>query len=111
MKRLGSIILALLLGTLLTAQNGNFKPKVWRLTQLSGNVRLSGTYTEGTNLLAGSNDETKNSTLSAGVSLFTRSFIYHPNLLSLDITGSYEPRIQQYQALVRPDYSTNSSSS
>jgi len=110
MKRLNLICVILgLYAGVVTAQNGNFKPSYWRLTQLSGNVSLSGTYNEGNNILSGINDETQNSSLSGAISLFTKSYIYHPNLLSLDISGSYEPKIMNYQAIVRPDFSTTNS--
>lgn len=109
MKRLLLIALLMISTYSVLGQNNGFKPAVWRLTQLSGNTRLSGTYSQGTNILIDTDEQTQNSSLSAGLSLFTRSYIYHPNLLSLDISGGYEPKIQKYQAIVRPDYAINSS--
>ncbi|MCK5443374.1 MAG: hypothetical protein KAJ23_15930, partial [Maribacter sp.] len=65
MKRL--MLIALLVGSTysLLGQNNGFKPVFWRLTQLSGNARLSGTYSQGTNILINTDEQTQNSSLSA----------------------------------------------
>ena len=88
------------------SQNRNYQPVFYKLTNLSGNVRLSGGY----NYLENESETAKTSSLFAGISLFTRSFMYHPNLVTFDVSVGYEPRITKMQAIVRPDYSVNNSS-
>ncbi|WP_242093911.1 hypothetical protein [Aestuariivivens sediminicola] len=92
------------------SQYYKFEPSIWKITALSGEVRLSGNYNYGDNILSGENNEVQNSMVSGGLSLFTRSYMYHPNLLSLDVSGGYEPQVGKFQELVRPDYSINNSS-
>ncbi|WP_372793246.1 hypothetical protein [Lutibacter sp.] len=110
------ISLILLLVTFLgLAQNNNFTPKIWKLTSLSGSIRLTGSYNIATysfedNMLGNTENQITLSQMSAGVSLFTKSYVYHPNLLSLDISGGYDPKAMKHQELVQPDYATNSTS-
>jgi hypothetical protein len=108
MKKLSVLYVLVLLYTANAyGQYYKIEPSFFKLTQLSGEVRLSGTYNYGENIINGENNEVKNSLLSAGIFLFTKSYMYHPNLLSLDISGGYEPKLGEYQELVRPDYSIN----
>ncbi|MDT8413392.1 MAG: hypothetical protein RQ875_13080 [Vicingaceae bacterium] len=110
------ISLILLLVTFLGfSQTNGFVPKFWGLTALSGNVRTMGSYSVGSygnedNALNLSSNRIEVSQATVGLSLFTKSYIYHPNLLSLDISGSYDPSVSKHQDLVQPDYASNSTS-
>ncbi len=88
------------------SQNREYNPVFYKLTNLSGNVRLSGNFS----FIENESDAYKASSLFAGISLSTKSFFYHPNLLTLDVSAGYEPKIIKMQAIVRPDYTVNGSS-
>lgn len=101
MYRLAYIVFFLLLFQEIGyAQNYEFKPHIWKLTAISGDVRVRGAYGYGSNItVAGENTTLENGMFSIGASLYTRSFIYHPNMLSLDISGGYEPRLTKFEQI------------
>jgi hypothetical protein len=101
MSRLPFILLFLLFFQGIgNAQNYEFEKHIWKLTAISGDVRIRGAYGYGNNItVAGENTTLENGMFSIGASLYTRSFIYHPNLLSLDISGGYEPRLTKFEQI------------
>ncbi len=92
------------------SQNNNFEPTWWKLTNFSGNLRVTGTYNEVEYLINNTSKKTNTTGVFGGISLFTKSYVYHPNLLSIDLSLGYEPNIKKVQQLVSPEYSISNTS-
>ena len=87
------------------SQNNGSITGGWRFTGISGEVKLKGLYSERYTTLKDLYEYHKNSNISGGVKLNTRSYIWHPNFLLMEIGGEYSPEANQDNYLVSPDHS------
>jgi hypothetical protein len=88
------------------AQSGkasNFR--LWKLASYNGSVGVRGFYRVQKRILNDVVDNSQFPFLYGGVSLYTTSYIGHPQLLQLDIGGEYNPGISQQTYTVSPDRS------
>ncbi len=83
--------------------NNSFQP--WNLTSISGAVRIKGNYREQNEAINNFSDFSKNSFFTGGVLLNTRSSVWHPNFLLLDVGGEFNPGTNQQKYIVSPDRS------
>ncbi|MBL4746225.1 MAG: hypothetical protein JKY08_07630 [Flavobacteriaceae bacterium] len=108
MKNILVFFLLVLSSTICIAQIGGYQPVFWKLSSFSGNAHLRGSYAYSDSNL----DKIKSSNISPGLSIYTNSYFYHPNLISLSINASYTPDIQDSESLISPSYrATNTNKS
>lgn len=77
-------------------------PRLWTLTNYSGEIKVLAIYKEKHEILTYENKE-KNRELSGGFSLKTTSNILSPKFLVLDANGEYNPSKKDQTQLVFPD--------
>lgn len=65
--------------------------RIWKLTNYSGSVGVRGFYIEKDRMLNNVSEISKNPFIGGKLSLFTSSYIGHPQLLKLDISGEFSP--------------------
>ena len=77
----------LLLSTFCFSQRNRYNIPYFNIISFSGNLQLHGGYT-----FTESNDSKSNSNMyRGGLTLNTTSYIYHPNLVTLSLSGTYGP--------------------
>ena len=79
--------------------------KLWKLTSYSGSVGVRGFYRVQERTRSGIVDQLDYPFLYGGFSLYTTSYIGHPQLLKLDIGGEYNPGMAKQTYTVSPDQS------
>jgi hypothetical protein len=80
----------------------------WSLMEFSGSVGLQGIY--GTRKIENDVEllnKVENYNFSGFASFESKSYIWHPNLVILDIGASYNPSVEKFATIVRPDFATN----
>ncbi len=85
-----------------------YKISPWRLMEYSGGIGLEGMYGS-TKIVndSGLVNKVEKSAFSGIASFESKSYIYHPNFMVLDIGASYNPGASKYaQIVTRTDYST-----
>ncbi len=87
------------------SQNGEVSPAFWRFTSLDGELNLKGFYRERHTTLNDVYEFQKSAYFSGGIKLNTKSYIYHPNFLQLDVGGEYSPGTDLDEYLITPDRS------
>ncbi|MCF6346716.1 MAG: hypothetical protein L3J20_00250 [Flavobacteriaceae bacterium] len=75
----------------------------WKLTSLSGELNLNGSYWDQKTDRSNFNERLESSFISGGLFLNSNSFFWHPNFLSLDVNAGYSPETGQRLSLVTPD--------
>ncbi len=88
------------------SQNGDASMcKVWCPTSLSGGIKLGGQYRYEKGVTNQIYEYQKSPLIYGGILLNSSSYIYHPNLLTLDLSAEYNPEKRQDIYLVVPDQS------
>jgi len=105
MKTFGYICVFLLFPVFCFAQGDASICKAWCPSTISGAVKLGGQYRYEEGVTNGIYNYQKSPMLYGGVLLNTRSYVYHPNFLLLDISAEYNPETRQDDYLVVPDRS------
>ncbi|MBI2967805.1 MAG: hypothetical protein HYY40_08330 [Bacteroidetes bacterium] len=108
MKTAASIFLILLPPGLCSAQDNpagqaSFLP--FKLTSFSGEIKAKGTYREQETFRPDYYFLQKSYFGSGGILIKTKSFILHPDFLSLDAGGEYSPETNREKNLVLPAFS------
>ncbi len=103
MKSLQIVCFLLLLSISCQAQSYSISRKFWALTGINGAVQLGAGY----RYQAGYSNEIynieKSSRFSGGIMLNTNSYFLHPNFISLNLGGDYNPMFGKDLYLVIPD--------
>lgn len=107
MKKLSVIqVLLLFFSISCYAQLYNGYPEAaWKLMEFTGGVGVNGMY--GSTKLKntfGLLENYERSSFSGIASFESKSYIWHPNFMVLDINASYNPSVKKLASLVRPDY-------
>lgn len=77
--------------------------KAFKLVRISGEANLKGLYREQHRLINEYSETEKYSMISAGLIVRTNSYIFHPNFLTLDLDGEYNPERIKDNYLIIPD--------
>jgi hypothetical protein len=113
MKPLKIIALLLILFTVnghAQLYNG-YEVSPWSLMEFSGGVGLQGMY--GTSKVENDFsllDKQERSAFSGVANFNSKSYVWHPNLLVLDIGASYNPGVRKIFQITRPDYASSQNS-
>ena len=90
------------------SQQYNYPITPFRLLSYNGNISAYGTYYDSS---FGSNEsEHIGYKYGFGGNISTRSYVYHPNFLTLTLSGGYQPQYGEVISTLIPDYLTNLSS-
>ncbi len=87
------------------SQSGSNKMKGWGLMSYSGNVGVGGFYRKQMRTLSNIVDRSEFPFLMGRFSLYTQSFVGHPNLLLLYVGGEFNPGTSKQNYTVSPDRS------
>ncbi len=79
--------------------------KLWKLISYNGSIGARGFYRTQERTLNNILDESKFPFLYGAFSLYTTSYIGHPQLLKLDVGGEYNPGLSRQTYTVSPDRS------
>ncbi len=80
--------------------------RLFSLQRINGSFSLEGNYRkQDTQLKGGLQDELESSLFLGKLELNTRSYMFHPNLVSIELGGEYNPATQRDRYLVIPDRS------
>jgi len=80
--------------------------RFFSLQRVNGSFSLEGNYRkQDTQLKGGLRDELESSLFLGKLELNTRSYMFHPNLVSIELGGEYNPATQRDRYLVIPDRS------
>ena len=106
MRLIFTILLVLLLSISSYSQTENSTFKLLGITSVSGEVNLMGQYRQQDRVLKSNTSESLESSLfSGGIMLNSTGYIWHPNLLILNLDANYNPQTKQENYLVIPDRS------
>ena len=86
------------------SQQNGIQPVTWRLLSYNGSVGLNGQYNQS---FSGLGDTNNNYTYGGSIFLSTQSYVWHPNFLTLSISGGYSPQTGEFISSSIPDYFTN----
>lgn len=84
-------------------QNAATPVQAFKLQGLSGDILLDGYYNYKIWDRMGIEDNYRISYISPAISLKTKSYIWHPNLLTIDLNADYNPELRQNIADIHPD--------
>jgi len=88
----------------LFAQQPVFELGLWKQQTIKGSLMLEGLYRSQDNVLrSGINEHPRKKTFTGAFRLDSRSYLWHPNFLELNINLTYNPGIQNEQFLVIPN--------
>ncbi|MEN8250877.1 MAG: hypothetical protein ABFS32_18235 [Bacteroidota bacterium] len=85
------------------SQNNGYSPGFWKFTSLDGEVKLKGLYRQKYTTLNDFSESQESMYFSGGLSLNTKSYIWHPSFLQIDLGGEFYPESNQDDYLVTPD--------
>lgn len=87
------------------SQNSSTPSGFWNFTSLHGEVKLRAQYRQKYTTLNDFSEVQESAYFSGGLSLNTKSYIWHPNFLQIDLGGEFYPESNQDDYLVTPDRS------
>jgi len=87
------------------SQNSSSPPGFWNFTSLDGEVKLRGQYRQKYTTINDFSEFQESSYFSGGLRLNSKSYIWHPNFLKIDLGGEFYPESNQDDYLVTPDRS------
>ncbi len=89
-----------------SAQGIRYENVFWRLLSYSGVIGIQGDYRQLQTIFKTGFEEQKIARILTGrIGLNTKSYIWHPNLLIIDLNLDYNPGFQRDQFIVAPDRS------
>ena len=103
MKRKDFLYIFLLFPHVVSGQDITNETHWWQLTSLNGAAKVEGLYRNQQMNTNSIYENQKSSLVWGGLQLNTSSYIWHPNFLSLDIGGEYNPEKRKELYLVVPD--------
>lgn len=99
------LVIVILLGIKSYSQQRGIEAKAFKLMSYSGNINLNGQYNK--TFFGDESGYHYGYQYGAGGFLATRSYVYHPNFLTLDVSGGYQPQLGEVLSSLMPDYVTN----
>ncbi len=87
------------------SQSKSITPGGWRFTAHDGEINLKGIYRDRYTTINDFEEFQKSTYFSGGIKLNTKSYIWHPNFLLLEMGGEYAPESNLDDYLVSPDFS------
>lgn len=105
MRKLTKIYIFLFLSVVIYSQPNKIETKAWQLMSYNGSINLNGQYNQSFSGLRNTNSS--NYTYGGGVDISTLSYVWHPNFLTLSISGGYQPQTGEFISSSIPDYFTN----
>jgi len=103
LKKQLTYILMILFSAQSFAQSTHYQNRFWKLTDVSGELRLKGQYREQETVIQDFKDSQKSLYYSGGITLYTRNYIWNPNFMTLDVGGEYSPESDMDNYIVAPD--------
>ncbi len=85
------------------AQNTRYQNKLWKLTDVSGELKLKGQYREQETTMQDFSDIQQSFYYRGGIALYTKNYIWNPNFMTLDVGGEYSPESNTDNYIVAPD--------
>lgn len=85
------------------AQNMRYPNRLWKLTDVTGELKLKGQYREQETIMQDFSDTEQSFYYSGGIALYTKNYIWNPNFMTLDIGGEYSPESNMDNYIVAPD--------
>jgi hypothetical protein len=101
------IWIVFLFGAICYAQQNGVSPRAFKLQSWNGYVSLNGQYV---NSFSGFDYVQGSYSFGGGIFLNTRSYVWHPNFLTLSVSGGYQPQKGEVSSTTIPDYFTDLSS-
>ncbi|MEN8157870.1 MAG: hypothetical protein ABFS10_13045 [Bacteroidota bacterium] len=95
--------LILLFATDVFSQNNGQTYGLWNISSIDGEVKMRGQYRQRYTTLKDFSEFQESTYLSGGLRLNTKSFIWHPSFLQVDLGGEFYPESNQDDYLVTPD--------
>ncbi|MDT8413367.1 MAG: hypothetical protein RQ875_12955 [Vicingaceae bacterium] len=105
MRKCTVILMLLFLTSISYSQQNSVKIAPWSLLSYGGNINLNGQYYNSTFLQEGT--QNFGYQYSPGGFISTQSYVYHPNFLTLNISGGYQPQFGEVISSITPDYLTS----
>ena len=87
-----------------TGQSSMLSLGLWNLTSATGELKLGGLYGNGYSDIYGLHNTTETYKLYGGLSLKTKSYIWNPGFMKIDIDGGYFPQTNKNQYLIFQNY-------
>jgi hypothetical protein len=87
------------------SQTNGIVPGGWRFTAFNGEVNLKGLYRDRYTTMNNLEEYQKGTYFSGGIKLNTKSYIWHPNFILLEMGGEFAPESNLDDYLVSPDFS------
>lgn len=104
MKRIKIIYLLVFFSTMAFSQQKKIKPAIWKLLSMEGNIGINGQYND----TFGSSLSKQSRVMYGGeVFLSSESYVWHPNFLTLLVSGGYQPQLGETTSSLMPDYFSN----
>jgi hypothetical protein len=107
MRKTFIILISLLYAIQAYGQDNTIKPQAWKLMSYGGSIGLNGQYNQS---FSGLDTNSNNYTFGGSVFLTTQSYVWHPNFLTLIVSGGYSPQQGEFSSSQIPDYFSNLSS-
>ena len=104
MRNLAMILIFLFYSINVCSQSYNYKPQAWKLMSYNGSIGLNGQYNQSS---SGIDLNSNNYTFGGSVFLSTQSYVWHPNFLTLIVSGGYGPQKGEFISSQIPDYFSN----
>ena len=104
-KKLTYVVLFLLIPWNSFAQEPIISAGLWKLTRMYGNFNLSGFYRGNERSFNQFNEFHQSTYFSGGICLKTKSYLFDPKFMTLDVDVEYSPETGDEQYLTIPDRS------
>ncbi len=85
------------------AQNTSYPRRLWKLTDVTGELKLKGQYRKQHTTINDFSEFQKSKYFTGSIILNTKNYIWHPNFMTLDIGGEYSPESNIEDYIVTPD--------
>ena len=100
------ITIAILLFITIGFPQDVFQMGFWKHTSLHGSVQMEGLYrSQETTLRSGEKEQPKTTLFTGNLNVNSRSYIWHPNFLKLNIDAEYNPAVRNQKYIVVPNRS------
>jgi hypothetical protein len=103
MKKWQFILIIWWLPLIANGQEPLQQTRLWQLTSVKGAAKVEGLYRDQTSTTNDLYNYQKSSLIYGGLLMNTSSYVWHPNFLTLDVGGEFNPEKRQEQFLVIPD--------
>ena len=100
------ITIAILLFITIGFPQDVFQMGFWKHTSLHGSIQMEGLYrSQETTLRNGAKEQPKTTLFTGNLNVNSRSYIWHPNFLKLNIDAEYNPAVRNQKYIVVPNRS------